>query len=346
MKQKIIAAAVLAACSAAVQAQTNNLTLYGLIDTTVRYSTNENAAGDHKTQVTDGVLTGSRWGVRGSEDLGGGLKALTVLESGFAPDTGTSLQGGRLFGRQAFVGLDGAAGRVLLGRQYTVAHDALGSFEAFSFANNAIVGYQLAYTGLRYDNTVKYTQSIGPVTLSAGYTAGETAGGSGAKAASAMYASGPAQFGVVYQRTDNVSSAYFGAVPAAQASKQSVWGMGGSYQFEPVKLFLGYTNNKLDGANYKNDVLYASFYATLTPALHLLGTVHYDKLKSPDADGIRLTSALMLDYYLSKRTDVYVEVDYTKLKDAWIALAANAAGATMFGRDKRAGLMLGVRHRF
>jgi predicted porin len=346
MKQKLIAAAALAACSAAVQAQSGNVTLYGLIDTTVRYSTNENAAGDRKTQVTDGAVTGNRWGLRGSEDMGGGLKTLVVLESGFAPDTGTSLQGGRLFGRQAFVGLDGDAGRILLGRQYTIANDALASFESFFLANNAIVGYQLAYTGLRYDNTVKYAKSVGPVTLNAGYTAGETAGGSSAKGVSATYASGPAYFGAFYQRTDNVTSGYFGAVPAAQASRQSVWGLGGSYQLEPVKLYLGYTNNKLDVANYKNDVLYAGFYATLTPALHLLGTAYYDKLKRPGADGIRLTSALMLDYYLSKRTDVYVEVDYTKLKDGWIALAANAAGATMFGRDKRAGVMLGLRHRF
>ncbi|MGH1552201.1 porin [Streptomyces sp. L7] len=69
------------------------VTLYGLIDTTIRYSTRENAAGNRNLQMTDGVLTGSRWGLRGTEDLGGGTKALFILESGFSPDTGSSQLG-------------------------------------------------------------------------------------------------------------------------------------------------------------------------------------------------------------------------------------------------------------
>lgn len=351
MNRRLIALTALVTCSVAVQAQTD-VTLYGLVDTTIRYSTNENAAGDHKVQVTDGVLTGSRWGIRGNEDLGGGLKAIVVLESGFAPDTGTSLQGGRLFGRQSFVGLDGGFGKVSLGRQYTIAHDALSSFEAFAFANNAIVGYQGGnYTGLRYDNTVKYSKALGDVTVNAGYTFGEVAGDASANSAkgiSATYANGPLYVGAVYQATNTVTSGYFNAVPAAQASKQTVWGLGGTYQFAPVKLYLGYTNSKLDVANYKNDVLYASFNYQLTPVTQLIGTLQHDKLKHQGADGTRLTSALMLDHYLSKRTDIYVEVDYTKLKDGWVGLANNTGlgSQNVFGNDKRAGVMVGVRHKF
>lgn len=351
MNKRLIVLAALATCSAAAQAQ-SSVTLYGLLDTTIRYSTNENAAGDHKVQMTDGVLTGSRWGIRAVEDLGGGTKALVMMESGFAPDTGTSLQGGRLFGRQNFVGLDGGFGKVLLGRQYTVAHDALSSFEAFAFANNAIVGYQGGnYTGLRYDNTVKYSKSMGDVTVNAGYTFGEVAGDASAKSAkaiSATYASGPLHVGAVYQTTNNVTSAYFNAVAEAQASKQTVWGIGGSYQFAPVKLYLGYTNSKLDVADFKNDVLYASFNYQVTPTTQLIGTLQHDRLKHPGADGRRLTSALMLDHYLSKRTDIYVEVDYTKLKDGWVGLANNAGlgSQNVFGNDKRAGVMVGVRHKF
>lgn len=351
MKRRLIALAVLATCCAAAQAQTD-VTLFGLVDTTIRYSTNENAAGDHKIQETDGVLTGSRWGVRGVEDLGGGTKAVVMLESGFAPDTGTSLQGGRLFGRQSYVGLDGGYGKLLLGRQYTIAHDALSSFEAFAFANNAIVGYQGGnYTGLRYDNTIKYAKAFGGVTVNAGYTFGEVAGNGSAnsvKGISALYDNGPLHAGVVYQVTNNVTSGYFNAVTAAQSSKQTVWGLGGSYQFAPAKLYVGYTNSKLDVADYKNDVFYVSTNYQVGPAMELIATVQHDKLKHPGADGTRLTSALMLDYYLSKRTDVYVEVDYTKLKEGWIGLANNTGlgSANVFGNDNRAGLMVGVRHKF
>lgn len=351
MKKKLIALTALATCSAVAQAQ-SSVTLYGLLDTTIRYSTNENAVGDNKVQMTDGVLTGSRWGVRGVEDLGGGMKALVVLESGFAPDTGTSLQGSRLFGRQGFVGIEDGFGKILLGRQYTIAHDALSSFEAFAFANNAIVGYQGGnYTGLRYDNTVKYSKALGDVTVNAGYTFGEVAGDTSAKSAkgiSATYTSGPLYVGAVYQTTNTVTSGYFNAVSAAQASKQTVWGLGGTYQFESVKLYLGYTNSKLDVADYKNDVLYASFNYQMTPTTQLIGTLQHDKLKHPSADGTRLTSALMLDHYLSKRTDIYVEVDFTKLKDGWVGLANNSGlgSQNVFGNDKRAGVMVGVRHKF
>lgn len=101
----------------------SNVTLYGLLDTTIRYTTNENAAGSGKVQMGDGVLTGSRWGLHGTEDLGGGTKALFVIESGFGPDTGVSQQGGRLFGRKAYLGLQGNFGAVTLGRQFTVMHE-------------------------------------------------------------------------------------------------------------------------------------------------------------------------------------------------------------------------------
>lgn len=162
MHKRFIALLALGAGSVPAVAQTSGgVTLYGLLDTTIRYSTNEDAAGHSRTQMTDGVLTGSRWGIRGTEDIGGGNKAWFILESGFSPDTGTSQQGGRLFGRTAVVGFDGPYGKLALGRQYTLAHEVLSSYEAMAFANNSIVGYQGGnYTGLRYDNTLKYIKSF------------------------------------------------------------------------------------------------------------------------------------------------------------------------------------------
>lgn len=355
MKKSLLALAISGAIATigtgAAQAQIN-VTLYGLIDTTIRYSTNENAAGDNRLQMTDGVLTGSRWGLRGVEDLGGGLKATFGVESGFAPETGVMQQGGRLFGRLAVAGMEGGFGSVLLGRQFTVAHDTLASFDAFGFANNAVLGYQGGnYTGARHDNMVKYSKGFGPVTFNAGYTFGEVAGNTSANSAkgvSLIYSNGPLRAGAVYQTTNDVTSGYFNAVTAAQASKQTVWGAGGTYTLGAAKFHLGYTDNELDVANAKNNVVYAGINYQLTPSLQLLGTVHHDKLKRPAGDGKRLTSALMLDYFLSKRTDVYVEVDYTKLKDGWIALANNAGlgSGNVFGNDTRTGLMVGLRHKF
>ncbi len=199
MKKQLITLLALGAGSAGAIAQTTpvttGVTLYGLIDTTIRYSTNEDAAGHGKVQMTDGVLTGSRWGLRGTEDLGSGLKSWFILESGFSPDTGTSQQGGRLFGRTAVVGLEGDFGKLALGRQYTLAHEVLSSYEAMAFANNSIVGYQGGnYTGLRYDNTVKYIKSFGGLQVAGAYTFGEVAGSiKNSSAAAARWSTAPAR---------------------------------------------------------------------------------------------------------------------------------------------------------
>lgn len=354
MRKSIYALLALGAGSLPAAAQTNSgVTLYGLIDTTIRYSTNEDAAGHARTQMTDGVLTGSRWGLRGTEDLGGGNKAWYILESGFSPDTGTSQQGGRLFGRTAVVGLDGDYGKLALGRQYTLAHEVLSSYEAMAFANNSIVGYQGGnYTGLRYDNTVKYIKSFGPVQASAAYTFGEVPGSiknSSAAAGALVYSNGPLEVGTVYQQTQNVSSAFFGAVPVAQASKQTVWGLGGTWKAARAQYYLGYTNNRLDVADYRNNVGYVGTRYTLTESLALIGTFQYDWLRHAGQSGKRLTTAGMLDYSFSKRTDVYLEVDYTHLQGAWVALnsspAFNNSGNT-YGNGTRLGVVAGVRHKF
>src|ERR1700751_1206050 len=81
----------------------SSVTLYGLIDEGVNFT--NNAGSGSAVQVRSGDTSGSRWGVRGDEDLGGGLSAIFRLESGFNASNGQLGEGGRLFGRQAYVGL-------------------------------------------------------------------------------------------------------------------------------------------------------------------------------------------------------------------------------------------------
>ncbi|MEG1325632.1 MAG: porin, partial [Janthinobacterium sp.] len=124
-KIKAITMALLGACacgtciSACAQ---GGVTLYGVLDSSVAYTSNVNAAGDSMVKVP--TLTGSlpsRFGVKGVEDLGGGLQAIFTLESGFGVDTGIAGQGGRLFGRQSWVGLKGRYGSVMVGRQMNMS---------------------------------------------------------------------------------------------------------------------------------------------------------------------------------------------------------------------------------
>ncbi len=93
----------------------SSVTLYGLLDAGVNYISNDR--GKANWTQTDGVLNGNRWGLKGVEDLGGGMKAVFQLENGF-DGSGNLKQGGRLFGRQAFVGLSSDTyGMITMGRQ-------------------------------------------------------------------------------------------------------------------------------------------------------------------------------------------------------------------------------------
>jgi predicted porin len=140
MKKSLIALAVLAASGAAM-AQ-SSVTLYGLIDVSVQSfkanvaTASTTTAGSiavadvRQTRMGSGIQNGSRWGLKGSEDLGGGLNAVFDLQSGFNIDTGSSAQGGLLFGRHAFVGLSGGFGTLTFGRHDTSLDDEIGNFVA------------------------------------------------------------------------------------------------------------------------------------------------------------------------------------------------------------------------
>lgn len=118
----VLAAAALACQTASAQ---SSVTLYGLISSGIVYANSQKGA-DHQGhstwQFASGPMQTPRWGMRGTEDLGGGLSAIFTLENGYSIGTGTLSQGGREFGRQAFVGLSSNTyGTVTLGRQYDEA---------------------------------------------------------------------------------------------------------------------------------------------------------------------------------------------------------------------------------
>src|SRR5450830_90008 len=349
MKKIALAATVLSTLSCAAYAQ-SNVTVYGIVDASVRYSTNENAAGGSKLQEAGGPLSGSRIGFKGTEDLGGGLSALFSLESGFGTDTGALQQqpttGTRLFGREALVGLQGDFGKLTLGRQYTVIHDMMVSYDVYVMSNiTQTIGFQGGnYTmGARLDNTIRYTKTWNGVTATVGYTAGEVAGdihNGESKAASLAYDNGPWHFGSAYQKLDNSTTYFTSAI--SNNSTQTAWTLGGTYTAGSVKWYAAYINNKLDLADYKNNSYSAGSIWKIGGPWSLLNAVYYDKLKHAGTGGTRITAAPTLDYAFSKQTDVYFTVDYTKLTGAWTTLGA--AAGTLYGN--RLGLTTGIRHAF
>lgn len=128
----------MAAAPLTSQAQ-SSVTLFTLVDANVsHYSAGSKSGAGSVTAMNDGTtngLNGSRWGVRTTEDLGGGLKAGVHLENGFNVDTGASGQGGRAFGRQAFIWLSSASvGELRLGRQYILEDSVMGLSNPFTNA--------------------------------------------------------------------------------------------------------------------------------------------------------------------------------------------------------------------
>src|SRR5476649_1323623 len=151
--------ALAAAAGGAAHAQ-SNVQVYGLLDVGVETANNKSATGGSQTSVISGGMNTLRWGLRGTEDLGGGL------EAGILMDTGA--QDGVLFKRQATVGLEGAFGRVVIGRSFTSVYDTVIAYDPMGFAPYYSWATSGPATGpskygftTAYDNIIKYAGSTG-----------------------------------------------------------------------------------------------------------------------------------------------------------------------------------------
>lgn len=253
MKKTLLAAALLAGFAGVAQAETS-VTLYGIIDTGIGYnkiSGGTDAQNGSKIGMINGVQNGSRWGLRGSEDLGDGLRAVFQLESGFNSGNGNSAQGGRLFGRQATVGLASDSwGQIDFGRQTNIASKYFGSIDPFGAGfGQANIGMGFgALNTLRYDNMVLYqTPSFSGFQFGVGYSfnandtnAGQTgfrtADNTRAITTGLRYVNGPLNVALSFDQLNASNKLAQGQVDATPRQ----YTIGGSYDFEVVKLALAY----------------------------------------------------------------------------------------------------------
>ncbi len=264
MKKALLVTALFAVLSGAAQAETA-VTLYGLIDTGVGFQRIKGNDGykESKVGVANGVSSGSRWGLRGAEDLGDGLSAVFTLESGFNSANGQSGQSGRLFGRQATVGLKGDSwGLLEFGRQTNVASKYIAAINPFGTSyGQASVGTAFsAANTVRHDNMVMYqTPSFSGFQFGLGYSfsADDTKNGAAQFNADGTRKSNPSQTGFRTANNTraitaglryvngplNVALTYDQLNPANQLGTDGnpkQWILGGSYNFEVIKLALAY----------------------------------------------------------------------------------------------------------
>jgi predicted porin len=217
MKKSLLALAVLGSFAAAAQAQTS-VTIYGVADAGVFYQSKAGAGNNSLFAVNSGGMSGSRLGFKGSEDLGGGLKANFQLEMGYNLDTGSSAQqdgataGSTLFGRTSTVGLSGNFGSVNLGRQTDFAYSGTaGGMATFSHAGyvNKFSSFdgntQARLQGDRTNNSIRYDMpAFGGLNGGVMLGLGEQAGGGSAGqtyAAGLKYDNGPLAFGGSYYQS-------------------------------------------------------------------------------------------------------------------------------------------------
>ncbi len=342
--------------------------MYGIIDEAVRFNTHQNKAGDSLfTMGSGGEIQGSRWGLQGTEDLGGGLAAIFQLESGFTPNTGATQQSTpsgapRLFGRTAMVGLSSPYGTVTMGRQYTLVHETGWTHDIYAFANyTGTIGFQGAGLtgGGRLDNTVRYTSpTMAGFTVKGAYTFGGVAGNmhqNSSPAVSASYDNGHLNIGAAYQIVNNIGglnpattaygSTYFGiTIPD---SSQKIFTAGATYTFGPAKLYGSYIYSHVYPADYRNDSFSTAVQYYITPAFVLDLPLYVDLLHHAGQSGTRITGGPTFDYLLSKRTDVYVGVNYNHLTGAWTKLAAlPGSNQPFFGFNSLFEAAIGLRHKF
>jgi general bacterial porin, GBP family len=370
MKTTSIAAgvAVLLACAHA-HAQ-SSVSLYGLISGGLAYVSNE--GGHSNIRAVSGQVQPSRWGLRGTEDLGGGTTAVFTLESGFSIMDGTLGQGGREFGRQAYVGLtNGKWGTLTMGRQYSPLGDALRFYEsAVLWADTGahIGDADNVFDTFRINNTVKYVSpTFSGFQLSALYGASNDAGNfadNRAYSVALRYNSGPLSLGAAYMQVDypasldNPNGAVVGdyvtifrssPLNASPVAKHRVAGAGGSYDIGKLSLSALATTARFyytDGESlridsYEVNSSYRPTSFTLVGLAYIYSNGNYGGSdNAPHWHQINVGA----QYLLSKRTDLSLVTLYQRAAGGakFAALYSLPASNSVNQLE----ITVGLRHRF
>lgn len=318
MKILILAFAVLAALTGTASAQ-SNVSVYGLVD--VALMRESGAAAGPSTRISSGVASGSRIGFKGSEDLGGGLSTIFLLENGFQADTGAMGQGGVLFGRQVYLGLQGKLGTVTVGRQYTPQYLTVVNVDPFAsgMAGDSKNLMPATANNSRQDNSIKYASpTVNGMSAELIYGPGEIAGaGSGGRqfGGSLGYAAGPIKIRLGHHYRNNNTAQIRNLAPAKNTVLAAV------YDFGVAKAHLAYATNKgVNSSPLRNaenpfghavapvasvdsqDVLVG---VTIPFGAHSVFASYIRKDDNTGFDQDANQTAIGYRYALSKRTDVY-----------------------------------------
>jgi predicted porin len=381
-KKLFLGATVAASLIAPLAHAQNSVTLYGLIDAGIMYTNNvkKGSTAGSLIQATSGNINGSQFGLRGNEDLGGGLHAIFVLENGFNIQNGKLGQNNRLFGRQAYAGIDAAQyGTLTFGRQYDSGVDFVAPLSevASTFGKTGFAhpfdNDNLDYS-VRINNAVKFnSHSIAGLKFGALYAFSNSTDFSSNRAYSvgASYGNGPLNFAASYLQINGSNSTNTsGAIDTAEstangtggfvlgADVQRVAAAGLNYAFGPAVLGFVYSHSQYQGTksfgSAGGTVRFDNFevngrYA-LTPALKLGAAYvytdgHATRTTTYGADPKWNQVNAQLIYSLSKRTDVYAEGMFQHVSGKQYVAFINTSGGASSTANQVVGTV-GLRTRF
>ncbi len=330
--------AFLASAASAASAQ-EAVQVFGVIDTFVQATHTGRRV---ETAIDSSGLYGTRWGIKGREDLGGGVNVEFVLEQGFKSDTGAPADPARMFSRQSWVGIGGSAGQVRIGRQNALMFLNEGRLDAFVGASMGSGLNNFSTYTVRTDKTVSYFSPVlGPLRFQLYYgfgTGGGARSANGSYSGAVNYDAGPLHLALVHQAVRN----------ALDTDTQKAWYAGGSYEFGKVTAYAVYHRAKAVAAQVDKDVVSLSARYFLTAATSV--GAGYSWLRdngSRRSDAAQLGTILV--HQLSKRTQLYATLSWLDNRHIgnYTLNGAAVAGLPLAhpGADAR-GLQLGIVHFF
>lgn len=346
MKKLLLATAVAAAIPCAASAQsTTNVTLFGLMDMGINRV--DLGPGASSMRVDSGMLSTGRWGLRGSEDLGGGLSAIFHMEGEVQGDTGNGANGGAFtFNRRVFTGLKGGFGEIYAGRDYTPAYwaDIAADITSYGLYGSSRVFQAASGLTNRFSNGLFWNSPVwSGFSLKAAWSTGEQIAEpkdrGNAWGLGAFYNSGPLLITAHYQSVKNT------ATPVVEAKEI---GIGGGYTIGPVRLRAGWGKSDPEGnSNNLSQVHLGAAYAIGVGEVYVQG----QQIKREAATGTEPKATVFGFGYthpLSKRTTLYASYGQTKNNATGnfsLVNSANAYAPTAAGESPK-GIALGIRHQF
>lgn len=337
-------------------AQSNaSISIYGIADLGVRYSTGLTAsqAPSHGRlgSLVSGANSTSRFGLRGSEDLGGGMQAIFNMEGGRALDTGSQISASQVFDRASYVGISGPLGSLTLGRQINTVAEAIAPVEPMgmrmaslnpNIANTALgahgLGAEYGASGstnaaFRVDNALKYSISRQGLTLRAMYSFSESATEGkhmGSAGAGLAYSAQGLELSAAFHQLRTADNRKLNAATVGTAYRWGAWRIAGNLgRTEAAQADATKTVNAIQG-------LGASW--NLSPSVSLTAALyHLQRKRSGLHDDGFARAVFFAEYLLSKRSQLYAEFDHTRWRHGY-----QGAGNDSVGR----GFTLGLKHSF